>query len=642
MHESALAFRMGGTLHSGVMRGAALVVLTAVLIVGCDSGGAPGSNEDPNANFRLKAIAGEAMTYTFDASDSYDADGQISSYQWKFGDGETGSGENVTHAYTSSGERKVGLTVTDDNDATASMTKTITIDESAQDYEFDSDYAYNVNVIYFVPEGIEPLSDYRERLSGFLLYIQDYYRNWMGHWGYDKTFGLLKDQGRVKITRINGEDPVSGYPNDGGGYDIREEVRAYFETHDETPDSKHYLVFTPKPNSDLDLPYYAIGRWGFVSDVGQKEGTAEHQGGGVVHELGHALNLPHNAHPVSRKEELGAAIMHNGNNVWNHRGGASATSLTEVSADILSEAQVFSREEDEFYGPADVKLKSGAGTYHEGEINISGAFESDVPVQKAFVMLDPEGNATYDQHGFAQALVGADSFHVSVPTSELSKTQDIDYKAKVWLVPRHHGRIYTKLTDFSFEDGVPNIDFQFGTAPTIAKEEWEVTDYSDQEPTENSSTGNSQVAANIIDGDRETFWHSRYSDGEAPLPHYITVDMGTKHEATGFQFVQREGISAGAKRVRTEDLEVRVSNDGEDFQRVDEYTLENTGRPQQVELSSPQTFRYFKLVFKSSFDADPRTSMAEVGVIPRNSGNASSTQRFRKPDRHRTVLRGGN
>lgn len=640
MHGAETILPVRGNALPNGRTGLTLVLLAVALVAGCDSGGSRSSGQAPNASFRLKANAGEAMTYMFDASDAYDADGQIVAYEWEFGDGETGSGETVTHAYSSAGEKEVVLTVTDEDDATGSASRKITVDESEKDYEFSSEYAYNVNVIYFVPEDMEPLPDYRERLSGFLLYIQDYYRTWMEHWGYDRTFGLLKDQGRVKIRRINGEEPVSGYPNDGGGYDIREEVQAYFEAREETPDSKHYLVFTPKPDSDLDLPYYAIGRWGFVSDVGQKESTAENQGGGVVHELGHALNIPHNAHPVSRKEELGAAIMNNGNNVWNHSGGASATSLTEVSADILSEAQVTSREEGDFYGPVDVELRSGAGTHNDGEIVISGSFKSDVLVRKAFVMLDPEGRANYNQHGFGQALVGTDSFRVSVETSELSKTQNADYKAKVWLLPRHEGRIYANLAEFTFENGEPSIDFQFGTAPTLSKEGWEVTDYSDQEPTDNSATGNSQVASNIIDGDWDTFWHSRYSDGEAPLPHHITVDMGKEHAAKGFQFVQREGVSEGAKRVRTEELEVRVSTDGDSFESLNEYTLENTGRPQQVELDATRTFRYFKLVFKSSFDADPRASMAEVGVISQNVSKATPMRQLKKTDKDRAVMSG--
>lgn len=619
---------------SVIPSGVSVAILLAALLTfaGCDSGGStPPSNGSLNAGFMAEAKAGESMTYTFDASSSSDEEGQIASYEWDFGDGETGSGETTTHTYESVGDKDVTLTVTDGEGTSTSVTKTVAVESSETNYNFTSDYPYNLNVIYFVPEGMDPLPDYRDRLSGFLLYIQDYYRQWMSHWGYEKTFGLLKDQGRIKITRINGDEPVSGYPNDGGGAKIKSEVRDYFETQEATPDSKHYLVFTPKPDPDLSLPYYGLGRWGFVSDVGQKGSTAEQEGGGVVHELGHALNLPHNAHPVSRKEEIGTAIMHNGNNVWNGEGGASATSLTEASADILNEAQVFSHEEGDFYGPVDAELRSAMGTYQNGEIIISGTFVSNVPVRKAIVLLDPAGGGNYNQQSFSQTITGADSFHVSIPTSELFKTQDADYVARVWLVPDRRGRVYQKLTEFTFVDGVPKIDFQFGAISTLPKDNWEVTDFSDQEPTDNPGTGYSQVASNIIDGDWDTFWHSRYSDGEAPLPHHITVDMGEQHEVKGFQFVQREGISSGAKRVRTKEVEILGSNDGENFESLGEYTLENTGTPQQVELDSPQSFRHFKLLIKSSFGANPRAALAEVGVFLPASDKSGVGRSFKKP-----------
>ena len=631
-----------GVFNLGLPASVGLVIVLAAFltVAGCDSSGStPPANQALNARFTAEPKTGEAMTYTFDASGSSDAGGQIASYQWDFGDGETGSGQTTTHTYESTGDKEVTLTVTDGEGGSKSVTKNVTVEASRANYDFTSDYAYNLNVVYFVPKDMEPLPDYRDRLSGFLLYIQDYYRQWMKHWGYDKTFGLLKDQGRVKITRITGEKAVSAYPNDGGGRKIREEVKEYFQTHEASPDSEHYLVFTPKPNSDLDLPYYGLGRWGFVNDVGQKASTAEQEGGGVVHELGHALNLPHNAHRVSHKESLGAAIMHNGNNVWNGAGGASATSLTEASTDILNEAQVFSRDEDAFYGPVDAELRSGTGRYRNGEVVISGTFKSDVSVRKAIVLLDPEGGGNYNQQGFSQTVAGADSFHVSIPTGELFKRQNADYTAKVWLVPEHRGRLYMKLTEFSFSEGVPNIDFHFSAVSTLPKEPWKVTDYSDQEPTDNSATGNSQVASNVIDGDWDTFWHSRYSDGEAPLPHHITVDMGEQHEVKGFQFVQREGISAGAKRVRTKQVEIRVSDDGDNFESLGEYTLENTGRPQQVELEGAQGFRYFKLVVKSSFDANPRASLAEVGVFPPAPDEASTGRHFKKPSRSPSIIR---
>lgn len=49
----------------------------------------------------------------FDASSSSDPQGNIDSYSWDFGDGNTGSGETVTHTYGSEGKYKVTLTVSD-------------------------------------------------------------------------------------------------------------------------------------------------------------------------------------------------------------------------------------------------------------------------------------------------------------------------------------------------------------------------------------------------------------------------------------------------------------------------------------------------------------------------------------------------
>jgi PKD repeat protein len=60
---------------------------------------------------------------TFDGSSSYDPDNvnhscaDIESWEWDFGDGETGTGETTTHTYDDIGEKTVELTVTD-NDST--------------------------------------------------------------------------------------------------------------------------------------------------------------------------------------------------------------------------------------------------------------------------------------------------------------------------------------------------------------------------------------------------------------------------------------------------------------------------------------------------------------------------------------------
>ncbi|MEV6956662.1 PKD domain-containing protein [Streptomyces sp. NPDC051183] len=68
-------------------------------------------------------------TCAFDASDSTDPGGSISSYTWTFGDGTTGTGNTITHRYPNPGGGTyiVKLTVTDNQGKTASISKTITL-----------------------------------------------------------------------------------------------------------------------------------------------------------------------------------------------------------------------------------------------------------------------------------------------------------------------------------------------------------------------------------------------------------------------------------------------------------------------------------------------------------------------------------
>ena len=57
----------------------------------------------------------------------YDKDGEITKYEWDFGDGTYGEGEDVTHEYKA-GTYTVTLTVYDDKNASSSISKVITIE----------------------------------------------------------------------------------------------------------------------------------------------------------------------------------------------------------------------------------------------------------------------------------------------------------------------------------------------------------------------------------------------------------------------------------------------------------------------------------------------------------------------------------
>jgi len=86
-------------------------------------------------DYRPIADAGGAYSGTegdaisFDGSGSTDFDGSVVSWLWDFGDGETLSGETVTHMYSQEGDYVIVLTVSDDKDNTDTDTTSVTVED---------------------------------------------------------------------------------------------------------------------------------------------------------------------------------------------------------------------------------------------------------------------------------------------------------------------------------------------------------------------------------------------------------------------------------------------------------------------------------------------------------------------------------
>ena len=88
-------------------------------------------NSPPNASFSytpLNPTTNDTIQFT---DQSYDTDGTISSWSWNFGDWRNSSEKNPTHSYTMAGNYIVNLTVTDDDGASDTETKVITVIELA-------------------------------------------------------------------------------------------------------------------------------------------------------------------------------------------------------------------------------------------------------------------------------------------------------------------------------------------------------------------------------------------------------------------------------------------------------------------------------------------------------------------------------
>ncbi len=84
------------------------------------------ANTPPVARFVASSSSdGAALTVLFDATESYDSDGDIVSYQWVFGDGYSGSGITRVHTYPRAGDYDVNLLVIDNEGAAQLVTRTI-------------------------------------------------------------------------------------------------------------------------------------------------------------------------------------------------------------------------------------------------------------------------------------------------------------------------------------------------------------------------------------------------------------------------------------------------------------------------------------------------------------------------------------
>lgn len=109
-------------------------------------------NDPPLADHSGPYSGTVGILVTFDGSKSYDSDGIIVSYEWKFGDGSTGTGISPTHIYKTSGTFTVELTVTDDAGATDTATATAEIAEQNQPpLAADDEYTANEDTQLNVP-----------------------------------------------------------------------------------------------------------------------------------------------------------------------------------------------------------------------------------------------------------------------------------------------------------------------------------------------------------------------------------------------------------------------------------------------------------------------------------------------------------
>ena len=85
------------------------------------------------------------LTINVDASDSFDPDGKLIKYEWKWDDGETWhiSNASVSHAYQENGSYTIWLKVTDDDDATDVTKICISVNRGISNIAPNANFSWN-------------------------------------------------------------------------------------------------------------------------------------------------------------------------------------------------------------------------------------------------------------------------------------------------------------------------------------------------------------------------------------------------------------------------------------------------------------------------------------------------------------------
>jgi hypothetical protein len=496
-------------------------------------------------------------------------------------------------------------------------------------YTYTSDKAQNLNVIYFVPTDVAIPPDYHRRLSEILLNAQEFFGNEMQRNGYGlKTFGLLKDvvKKRIKLIEIKGKQGKAAYPYNGGSGAVQAEIAAFRASNPSAFTSDHNLIIIPAYDYDANgepggPPFYGVGKSCFALDYTDQDvkylgagGTLGTRAtkwiGGMIHELGHGLNLPHNRQKAVSEASLGMSLMWAGNGTW----GKSPTFLTKADCAVLNTNQVFNNDNKTYYATVTAAVVRIQAAYDAGKASIilKGKYSSNAPVTDLVYFNDPnvnnEGtgvNRDYNAIAWTSTPINNDSFYLEMPINDLvEKADNIPYELKLKMV-HENGTVVETIYSYTFQNGLPVLNFS--TRAEMSKQDWKILSFSSEETSGEGSTNGRVIT--LIDGNAYTYWHSRWVNNPAVYPHEFTIDLGTVKAANGLSVTQRSGLSRSVK-----EAELLISNDGVNFTSVGNYVLSNTNGPQYIGLNTTKSFRFMKLIVKSAWDGLQFASLAEIGL----------------------------
>lgn len=277
--------------------------------------------------------------------------------------------------------------------------------DPGEEYTVEEGEKY-LNVVYFVPQDVEPVADWHWRLSGIMNHVQGFYGNNLSkYYQVDQNFKLIRNVANpdyVKILLLRGSKPAAAYSS---VYNIQYEVEEYFRTHAAGKKSHHTLILLPRysgaptgvaygydavniPNecygivacdyADFNIKYfrYTNLRSTYLSYLGE-----------VVRAAGLAMGLTYNA---PQKGEVYTSVT-TGNSLT-YVNNPDKWRLTVGDKEFLLHTELFQKEVD-YSDIADVSIQNVQLKVENGNLVVDCMFSSTI-IPDAFMVYNDFFRAT--------------------------------------------------------------------------------------------------------------------------------------------------------------------------------------------------------------------------------------------------------
>jgi len=293
-----------------------------------------------------------------------------------------------------------------------------------------------LRIVLFTPSDVEPPAGARRRITQIADFTERFFVRWMTYWKYEparKAIFRRDGAGAAEVLFVKGDQPSSSGRYNGPGFQqevIEKAVRQYG-----IPRHRHvwwifvYLGEPPRRFSDFcgegDSQEGGWSLMNYPTVPGEIQAEDELGGGflatialkGGIHELGHALGLPHiGPNPAKR---LGNSLM--GPTIDNYARQLGAKDhrvhLTEASAAMLWKHPLFSGTAQDRSVLPSVALSGYRGRYDPGRrrVELSGQLTSNGHAHSVVVIDNmAQKPGPYWKRGYAARLADDGTFRVAI------------------------------------------------------------------------------------------------------------------------------------------------------------------------------------------------------------------------------------